>query len=339
MHTQTSLIKSYNLLYIILFFLNISPTISYLHFTYPYAITLKSSGNIFIIHKTGVTICDPSYSTIIKNVTTFSASEEISDPNTLSKVAISQFDDGYIVSVIINNIYIFDIDGELKFTGSGIFTSCPNDIYYSLTAHKKDGRYYYYLLGFILNNLLYLQYYKYDSIERSNIIDKKKYEYQDKYYFDDGSYYQYEIANKGLSCLVMTYNSRDIITCTYYIERSSSYKYLSLAFFYLDDINNGYINEHYSWDNIKCIKSALGPYKSIALYCLYKASGDSNCIFFDYDVKQTVYYSTLPKKCINNYYSLKVNYYPETEEFAFSCLTTDGGIMFSFYNNLQINRM
>ena len=41
--------------------------ISNLSFTYPTAINLNN-GNIFIIHKTGITICNKYFTKIVKNV-------------------------------------------------------------------------------------------------------------------------------------------------------------------------------------------------------------------------------------------------------------------------------
>ena len=60
----------FKVLYIISFLLNISFIFSYISFNYPNAVTLKN-GNIFVIHKYGISICDNSYSIIIKNITFF----------------------------------------------------------------------------------------------------------------------------------------------------------------------------------------------------------------------------------------------------------------------------
>ena len=111
------MVKRYNffpkyLFLTILLILNCLTTIYTLSFKYSNAITLKN-GNIFVIHETGISICDPSFSRIIKNVTVFASGDRISSANYLSKVSISQFKEGYIVSVIINKIYIFSPEGEL----------------------------------------------------------------------------------------------------------------------------------------------------------------------------------------------------------------------------------
>ena len=38
------------------------------------------------------------------------------------------------------------------------------------------------------------------------------------------------------------------------------------------------------------------------------------------------------QKCSTNFYGINTYYFPETEEFAFSCLLLNGGIEFIFFN-------
>ena len=117
---------------------------SILSFYYPTAITLNN-GNIFIIHKTGITICDSSFSNIIRYVKNFTTeSEQISSEEKLSKVSISKFNDGYIVSIIINKVYIFDKTGIMKTNKDLSYTN--DNLYFSLTAYKYDIDYYYFLI-------------------------------------------------------------------------------------------------------------------------------------------------------------------------------------------------
>ena len=84
-----------------------------LYFEYPTSIILNNK-KIFIIHKTGVTICEPSFTNIVKNVYNFTnENEQISNETKLSKVSLSKFDDGYIVSIISLIKYIFLIMKEI----------------------------------------------------------------------------------------------------------------------------------------------------------------------------------------------------------------------------------
>ena len=78
LYTSHKFFFSFKLLYIIIFLLNISQITSFISFTYPTAVTLKN-GNIFVIHKYGVSICDNSFITIINNITIFPAEGQISN--------------------------------------------------------------------------------------------------------------------------------------------------------------------------------------------------------------------------------------------------------------------
>ena len=56
-------------------------------FSYPKAITLNN-GNIFIIHKFGIDVYSSNLKTLIFNAKEFTSSEQISNEQTLAKVAI-----------------------------------------------------------------------------------------------------------------------------------------------------------------------------------------------------------------------------------------------------------
>lgn len=69
-----------------------------------------------------------------------------------------------------------------------------------------------------------------------------------------------------------------------------------------------------------------------------------NCIFYDFynnnEINSIISYS---KKCLNKYYGIKVNYFQNSNEFIFSCLTLDGGIQLEAYdkdiNNARKNEL
>ena len=117
------------LYFFILLIIHFSFIISSISFEYPSALTLNN-GNIFIIHKTGVSICDPSNSTIIKDIIIFKESEQIKNEDYLSKVILAQFKDGYIVSIIINKIFFFDAEGKYEYNET---LTTRDDLYYFLT--------------------------------------------------------------------------------------------------------------------------------------------------------------------------------------------------------------
>ena len=256
MATKNNIKAYHQLIFTIIFLINFNLTISERFFNYPNAIKLKT-GNIFIIHKEGVTICDSSYKSF-NDIIIFNSTEQINESD-LSKVTISQFDDGYIVSVIINHVYIFDANGVFKFKGTdGIFiNNVPDDLYYSIAIHKIESNKYYYLLSFVFNELLYFQYYEYDSEINNNEIIIKKYEVKDRYYHDYDYYTEHYIKNKGLSCEFLKKNSQEIITCAYYMIDDDNYPYLSIAFLCISgsSIIICDYNIHRYWTNIKLMES------------------------------------------------------------------------------------
>ena len=146
----------------------------------------------FIIYKYGVVICDKNITNVIKYSYNFTESEEISTEAKLSKVSISKFDDGYIVSIIIDKLYIFDCNGNLR---QRYNTIDDKDVpYYTLTAHKTDSNsYHYYLFGFVYQNRLNLYYYKYDPTQTKNTITASIENYYQKYYYNEGSFDTFNI--------------------------------------------------------------------------------------------------------------------------------------------------
>ena len=192
-------------------FLNMFSAINsllYLHF--PTAIQLQN-GNFFVISQNAFVITNSSYSSIINYSYNFLQEEKISDINDLSKVSISQFDDGYIFALVINKIYIFNNEGEYqtKYSLNDIEVEDTNDLddlYYIFKPHKYNNNYYYYLIGTIYNNTLYLSYYSYYSTNKSfSKITNNEFNYLN---YDEN----YIIQNNGLSCEFL-YSKREIILC------------------------------------------------------------------------------------------------------------------------------
>ena len=301
--TSSIILKQHKLyIFSLLILLNYSIN-SYPYFSFPTAIALNNK-NIFVIHETGITICDKTFKNIIKNVYNFTTEEQISTEEKLSKILIKNFDDGYIISVIIDRIYIFDEEGNFKFrTNSLISDITDEDIYLTLTAYIKENNYYYFFLyGYIYHQSLYLYYCKYDSSEytesRFNTIA-----YIENYYeYSSSLYSSYKIINKGLSCEFLKYTYYDdLIVCGYYTNYF--YNELSLAHFSFNggtiqiEVEPSHLNSE-DWDNkIECIKSSVTPDHRAAIYCFYLSNGKMFCKAYSF------YYD------YNNYYFYNVDCY------------------------------
>ena len=148
-----------------------------LYFSFPTAITLNN-GNILVIHKTGVDICNPLFTEIIQNIMNFATDEQITDENKLAQVSIEKFEDGYIVCIIINTIYIFEPSGTKKIYSR--LTTNTNIPYFSLTAYKYENGYYYFLIGYIANYQLILYYFKYNK-SQNEILEISNASFKDIY--------------------------------------------------------------------------------------------------------------------------------------------------------------
>ena len=164
------------LFYFLIFFSIINKSVAFnFTFNYPRAITL-STGNILIIHKTGIDIYDSALTTLIKNVKNFSDSEIISDENVLSRVSISKFnksENDIIISIIINKTYIFNHDGEKLYEESenDIFNNVTSS-FYDLLPLKKNNNLYSYMLGFIMKKEISLYFFEYNNTNKQNNLKK-----------------------------------------------------------------------------------------------------------------------------------------------------------------------
>ena len=70
-----------------------------------------NSGEFFLIHKYGIDICDENRATIVRNILTFPEEEQITTEK-MANIKIKKFDDGYLICLINEQIYIFDDQGN-----------------------------------------------------------------------------------------------------------------------------------------------------------------------------------------------------------------------------------
>ena len=139
--------------FLFILFMIRNSSLSYVSFNFPYALSL-SNGNILVIHKTGITICDNLLTKIIKNATIFITSEQIETEESLSKVTTTKMNN-YIISIINDKIYIFNDIGDLLFQdNTKILSSYERAEYYTLVSYKIVDNNYFYLIGFVDNELL-----------------------------------------------------------------------------------------------------------------------------------------------------------------------------------------
>ena len=335
-------IKSYiyidfiNILYFIILYLNLFPTISTLYFYNPISVCL-SNGNIFIIHKYGIDVCNHNVTKIVKSPIVFSKNEYLTKDN-LSKVIIKFFNNNYIISLILEKIYIFDYNGNFLYKSDNINNGKIID-YYTLGILSNEINYYNYFVGFISDNYLYLYYYQYDKINNKT----EKVASREKFKCKLGlSVKTYNVKNSGLSCHKMKHSDYgETLTC-FYILYDDDKEYFAIGFYkkeLLTIIENIHFRPEYQeCSDINFLKSDIYSNLSIVLICIVTSKGNNNC--FHYNIHDPYsdgftlnYFNCNQNLCRNNYYSLKVNYYPQKDQYIFSCAGNNGNISFCIFNS------
>ena len=106
-------IKHFSILNFFILYTNILPII----FSFPFY-NLQSiqllNGNFLMIHQYGIDICDKGLTKIIKTEIIFTNDEQITLYK-MKNIIIKQFTDGYIISLINDNIYIFNESGHFLY--------------------------------------------------------------------------------------------------------------------------------------------------------------------------------------------------------------------------------
>ena len=337
--------------YLFILFLIINLSLSYVSFKFPYALSL-SNGNILIIHKSGITICDNLLSKIIKNITIFGSSEQIGTEESLSKITSTKMNN-YIISIINDKIHIFNETGDLLYQSNAkILSSSETAEYYTLVSYEITDNYYFYLIGFVDNELLNFLYYKYDSSTNENFLLSNSKGLNHYIYGNNGEIYtSYYIKNKALSCQHMNKNNYGkVIVCFFLVYKNdidydddynNDYDYfLTFDYFSIDSSNNfvrhtSFYSDHFDFPEISCIKSSITPDQSKALVGYYLYNGDPSYFIFDISVDNIYYLSTydfLNRTCRNEFHGLKVNYYEDKEEYILTCIDNNGKILIEMYD-------
>ena len=103
---------NFKLLFLIIYLSNFPLLFLDLYFAYPTSVNLKND-NFLVIYQDGICVCNSKFKKIVKTIYTFNESEKITK-NNLYNITIAQFNDGFIVSFIVDSLYFFDKFGELK---------------------------------------------------------------------------------------------------------------------------------------------------------------------------------------------------------------------------------
>ena len=206
------------------------------------------------------------------------------------------------------------------------------DLYFSLSIDEIiDNDRYYYLVGYIYQNSLYLRHYRYTLSSQTNTLYVSKDGLKDPSYSSISD--NYSILNKALSCQILVKSSSYLYICMYFVYRTNQNLLSVTNLIYSSGSISTYdYNNHYPLENIKYIKSTHGNSRSKAFFCIILTTGNLTCFIYDINDCSTIYNEDGYDKCITDYYGLKVYYFQENEKYGFSCITPDGRIQVGVYN-------
>ena len=308
--------------------------------SYPTSKTLLN-GNIFIIHETGVYVCDKSLSTIIKTSLSFSDDTKLTK-NDLMKVRIGMLDDGILFCIIKDSVYAFDKEGAFLSNYNIILTYSGTPELYSLFGLTYDDYSYYYYVAYALNNKLYIQYYEYILDYKKTEITKSNYD-GIKCCLQTESYTCQEknIKDNIVNCHLMINpndSKKKIITCFYIIMDDEGKEYFGIGRF---DVDGGTFKrssikkQNIELNNIEAMKSVVSPDLTTAFICVIFNSGENNCFkyYYNQDLSLDFFNCGKQKICQTNDYSLNVNYFSEKNEYIFGCSGEDSNITTCIFNN------
>jgi len=296
--------------------------------------TTLTNGNIFIINKYGVYICDKSLSTIIKTSLSFSADNQLTKDD-LTKVIISRLENKAVICLIKDSVYIFDNQGNYLSVNNvrlGLIGGTPGA--YTLFGLGLGDYSYNYYVGFTLNNQLYLQYFEYIvEYNRTDIISAN---------YEGIQSCQYKnVKDDILSCQIMiNSNNKKKIICFYIIINNDSTESFGIGQIDVDGGSfrrSSAICKNHEIDKVATMKSFIDPESKKAFICVIFISGENNC--FNYDITNSYdsgfnfnNFNCNDKLCQTNFYSLNVDYISSKDKYIFGCSGEDNNITTCVFN-------
>ena len=321
----------------LLFYLFFIPNI----FSFPFYNTQSEqliNGNFLIIHQYGIAICDNELSRIIRTEKVFT-DDDIITTDKMKNIIIKKFEDGYLICIINDKIYIFDNLGNFIYESAEINNNI-NINFYTLTVTDC----YHFYLGFITDDSLNVNYYEYNLLtnEISSIAESGDIKKSESSWFGWVTT-DYTFQNSGISCQIMVDADKgEVLACFFIICLTSGDRkcYWQIEFL---KVNNNAIIEHSAFSsiryeivsNIKYFKVDVNSEKNQAIICSYLNTGDSSIFFYNIQESVTsphLYYLydiySYTEYCLDNISGFKVKYFSEKEQYIFSCLNSLEKIVF-----------
>ena len=223
---------------------------------------------------------------------------------------IAQFssnNDGYIICLIKNETYIFSKKCILKahFTLTHVKSRVGNKV---IPYKKTENNYYYAIINVEGKNIMVRQYI-FNSL--SNSIS---YHNSTSYYVND-----FSPESTSISCLLMPYSSSDAITC-FFVEWNNVYHVVfDTNTFQIISERGGRIQITNIDGGQNCVANIISDNSEKAVCCIQK---EKQLACFVYDITENTFSEAgivTTTGCKTEPIQIKVEYFPETEEFLVGC--------------------
>ena len=333
---------SLKLIFIIVLLLGTNKVYSTLLFSFPSSVTL-SNGNILVVEKYGIYVCDSTMETIIKTAYTFIEEDQISDGTKLSNVVLKDKND--YIGVLVNfKLHLLTRTGDLIKSTNRLISENNPTFFSFAPIFVKSNNYYYVITYFDSSIALKLFYFKISLTGDHSYSEISNYKYE-KYRGHWGAY-KYSYRNEGLSCEYMLDDDShkyNYLVCYVMIDDGgdeTAQDFYEITESKISDYNS-YICTYIKINNVKLIKTlTIRDIKRALVFIFIENNGMYQLRIYTYYYEYTSTHLDLLNSnyyCANNFYSLKTNYIYETDLLSFSCIGS-GTVMQSilFNNNLNI---
>ena len=283
---------------------------------YPFTLLL-SSGDLFLITANGFRLYDSTFK-IKKNSYDFTSNEaKINSEAETELVSLAQYQDGTIIALVKNILYVFNIQGNYILE-QNLNEYLSNAKYYSLIAYKHDSSssFYYYIVSFFDNRNITIKYFSF-SKDRTLTVRNPITFLTYKPLNSQGG--KTEILEYGLSCEIMIKDGNEVLTCFYQLSYPNE---LGVSSYLISNENITEINldKIFSSNNqSSIIKSVVSSDKKKSLICYTQYYTYSVCLQYDIDSNTFTPEIQYFNKCKGMATGIYVYYFQSKNKYMFIC--------------------
>ena len=269
-----------------------------------------NNGNIVIIGDLGIHTYDSSGTNSLYN-SSLLANYKITEKENGIYTGLSQFskeNKELVIATAMHVLYILNPDGKCLFPYP--LDSEVQNKYYSIVPYIYKDNYYHFILTYIKDTKITLQYYLID-LDNEDIIPEGNYKFDQNSTLRESISYDY-----GASCHLMNHYLHGIVLTCFYIS-VNSFKLKNKGIVEIPNMNTSYPDFSYG------VFSSISLDRKKCLVCYVRSTNTDNrgyCAAYNIDENSfTKYKKYVSQECNPATNTILVNYFKETKEFIFSC--------------------